>query len=75
MFFQISNALNGGFRKQAFSNENVFFNICNILIPYQGHIPHFLRPVGTAFGKAGFGKEIVVDILVEEQTAAFHKRF
>ena len=45
----------------------------NILIPHQRHISHLLCPVGAAFGKAGFGKEVVVNILVGEQLAALYE--
>ena len=38
----------------------------HILITHQINISHLTRPVDAAFGKAGFGKEVVVDILVGE---------
>ena len=38
----------------------------HILIPHQRNISHLFCPVGAAFGKSGFGEEIVVDILVGE---------
>ena len=50
-------------------------SIYHILVTHQRHISHLFCPVGTAFGKAGFGKEVVVDILIGEQLAALYKGF
>ena len=47
----------------------------NIFIPHQRHIPHLTCSVGAAFGKADFGKEVVVDILVGEQLTALYEGF
>ena len=47
----------------------------HIFITHQRHIPHLTCPVGAAFGEAGFGKEVVVDILIGEQLAALYKGF
>ena len=49
--------------------------IHNILIPYQSHIPHLICTVYTPFGEAGFGKEVVLDILVGKQLAAIYECF
>ena len=50
-------------------------SINNILVDHQRHISHLIRPVGAAFGKSRFGKEIVVDILIGEQFAALYEGF
>ena len=56
-------------------NRKVLFNFDNIFITRQINISHLTRPVGAAFCKAGFGKEVVVDILVGEQFATLYKGF
>ena len=50
-------------------------SIYHILITHQLHIPHLFCPVGAAFGKAGFGKEVVMDIFIWEEFAALYEGF
>ena len=50
-------------------------SIYHILITHQRHISHLICPVNAAFGEAGLGKEVVMDILVGEQLTALYEDF
>ena len=59
---------------EIFKSHNLHL-IHYILISHQRNIPHLFCPVGAAFGEAGFGKEVVVDILIREQLATLYEGF